>query len=67
VTRFEVSAEHLSRYERKIVGGRMHEEFWIPAEELDAFNSAIIGVIEIIHTFQEEDRLAHERKATSHA
>ena len=67
VTRFEVLDEHLTRYERKIVGGRMHEELWVPAEELEAFNAAIVGVIEVIHTFQEEDRLAHERKAASHA
>jgi hypothetical protein len=60
VTRFEVSAEHLSRYDRKIVGGRVHEEFWVPAEELDAFNAAIIGMIEVIHTFEEADRIAHE-------
>jgi len=36
VTRFEVAAELLERYERKTVGGRMHEEYWIPADELDA-------------------------------
>jgi hypothetical protein len=60
VTRFEVSAKHLSRYERKIVGGRMHEEYWIPAEELEAFNAAIIHEIEVIHVFTEADRLAHE-------
>jgi hypothetical protein len=60
VTRFEVSAEHLSRYERKIVGGRMHEEYWIPAEELEAFNAAIVREIEVIHTFTDQDRLTHE-------
>ena len=57
VTRFEVAAVHLERYERKIVGGRMHEEYWIPAEELDAFNAAIVREIEIIHTFTEADRV----------
>jgi len=56
VTRFEVAAVHLERYERKIVGGRLHEEYWIPAEELDAFNAAIVREIEIIHTFTEADR-----------
>jgi hypothetical protein len=65
VTRFEVVTEHLERYQRKTVGGRMHEEYWIPAEELDAFNAAIIREIEIIHTFNEDDRLEHERTETS--
>jgi hypothetical protein len=60
VTRFEVAAEHLARYERKIVGGRVHEEYWIPADELDAFNAAIVREIEVIHTFTEADRLVHE-------
>lgn len=60
VTRFQVAAVHLQRYERKIVGGLMHEEYWIPAEELDAFNAAVIGEIEVIHEFTEEDRTSLE-------
>ncbi len=60
VTRFDVTAEHLARYERKIVGGRVHEEYWIPADEFDAFNAAIVHEIEVIHTFTEADRVVHE-------
>jgi len=60
VTRFVVDATFLANYERRIVGGREHEEYWIPAEDLDAFNGAIIGAIEIVGRFTEEDRLAHE-------
>jgi hypothetical protein len=67
VTRFAVDSAHLSRYERKIVGGREHEEYWIPAEELDAFNRAIVGKIEIVGRFTEEDRLAHEQARHAHA
>jgi hypothetical protein len=55
VTRFAVDAGHLAKYERKIVGGREHEEYWIPAEALDAFNAAIIGRIEVIGRFACED------------
>lgn len=29
----------------EIVGARHHEELWIPAEELDALNDAIVGKI----------------------
>ena len=32
-------------------GGRAHLEYWIPAEELDAFNAAIVGKIEVVHAF----------------
>ncbi|HEX4295889.1 MAG TPA: hypothetical protein VHZ29_17275 [Rhizomicrobium sp.] len=55
VTRFAADAAFLSRYERKIVGGREHEEYWIPAEDLDAFNAAIFGRIEVIGHFAREN------------
>lgn len=55
VTRFAVDAEFLSRYEVKTVGASgLHEEYWIPAEELRAFNKAIIGKIEVIATYHPE-------------
>jgi len=47
VTRFEVRRSFLDAYEVKQVGGRTILEYWIPAEELDAFNDAIVGRIEI--------------------
>ena len=52
VTRFKVSADFLAKYERKIVGGQTHEEYWIPAEELEEFNHHLIGLIEAIAQFQ---------------
>jgi len=53
VLRFDVRADFLSRYERKIVGGSKHVEYWIPAEDLGAFNAAIIGAIEVVAEFPE--------------
>lgn len=47
VTTFAVDDDYVSRFERKIVGGREHEELWVPAEELDQFNSHIDGRIEV--------------------
>ena len=38
VTKFEVSKNFLDNYETKIVGGKQHEEYWIPAEDLEEFN-----------------------------
>lgn len=48
VVRFAVRREVADSYERKVVGGREHEELWAPAEQLDAFNQAIEGEIEVI-------------------
>ena len=47
MTTFSVSDQYVSRFERKIVGGREHEELWVPAEELEEFNSHIDGMIEV--------------------
>jgi hypothetical protein len=61
VTRFAVTKTFLDRYERKIVGGREHEEYWIPADDLPEFNRNIVGKIEIIARFTEADRLAAQK------
>lgn len=55
VTRFHVSSEFLRRYEVKVVGGREHEEYWIPAEELEEFNRQIVGEIEVIAEYRGGD------------
>ena len=51
VTRFTVDAEYVAQFPRKIVGEKIHEELWVPAEQLNEFNSKIIGKIEVIHSF----------------
>ena len=62
VTRFAVRKDFLDRYQRQIVGAKVHEEYWIPAEELAAFNENIVGLIELVATFTEQDRLDHEAR-----
>ena len=52
VTRFQVGRAFLERYQRQVVGAAVHEEYWIPAEELPSFNAAIVGPIEVIAEFQ---------------
>lgn len=52
VTKFEVRKKFLDKYDVKIVGGAVHEEYWIPAEELEEFNRNIVGKIEIISEFR---------------
>ena len=51
VTRFEVKADFLSRYAKRTVGAKQHEEYWVPAEDLAEFNRNIVGRIEVISEF----------------
>lgn len=51
VTRFEIADTFIARYGIQTVGAGYHQEFWIPAEELDAFNRNIFGKIEVVKCF----------------
>ena len=51
VTRFKVRKAYLDGFEKQVVGGRMHEEYWIPAEDLPEFNDNILEPIEVIAEF----------------
>jgi len=48
VTRFNVDGYYLSRFRVAKVGGAIHTEYWIPAEDLAEFNRNIHGTIEVI-------------------
>ena len=48
VTTFEIDDTYISQFSVQTVGAGYHQEFWIPAEELDNFNRHIIGKINII-------------------
>lgn len=52
VTRFEVASDFLRRYPVQQAGGRTILELWVPAEELDEFNSNIVGPIQVVHEFR---------------
>ena len=51
VTRFRVRRAFLRSYPVRTVGGRIHREYWVPAEELAEFNRNIVGPIEVIAEF----------------
>ena len=55
VTRFAVLSTFLARYAVQEAGGAAHLEYWIPAEDLPAFNDAIVGRIEVIAEFRSEE------------
>lgn len=51
VTRFEVTKAFLDRYEVRTAGGKAFQEYWIPAEDMSAFNAAIVGEIQVTLSF----------------
>ena len=51
VTRFEVPDALADQYERQVVGGSVHEEWLVPAEELYELNRAIEGHIQVEAAF----------------
>ena len=54
VTRFAVRSTLLARYPLETAGARRHQEYWIPAEDMDAFNAAIVGPVEVVAEFRGE-------------
>ena len=51
VTSFDMDDTYISKFPIKTVGGKIHQELWVPAEELDEFNGHIIGKIEVLSAF----------------
>ncbi len=51
VTHFELPDSFSGRYKRHLVGGTMHEEWWVPAEELAELNRAILQPITVEAAF----------------
>lgn len=56
VTKFEVNADYLVKFDVQNVGGPIHDELWIPAEELEEFNDNIVGLIEVTKSFYPSDK-----------
>ena len=52
VTRFAVRSAFLARYPVQTVGSAIHQELWIPAEDLAEMNCNIVGKIEVIAEFR---------------
>jgi len=55
VTRFEVQEAEINKYEVQNVGVGNYNELWVPSEELETFNQAIRGNIEVIKVFVGND------------
>lgn len=51
VLAFDLPEEYLKKYPVQNVGGDIHNELWVPAEELEEFNSNIAGNIRLVQSF----------------
>lgn len=56
VTKFHVDKQYASRFDIQNVGGEIHNELWVPAEELDEFHNHIIGLIEVTKEFHRAEQ-----------
>ncbi|HLZ40182.1 MAG TPA: hypothetical protein VKQ11_04430 [Candidatus Sulfotelmatobacter sp.] len=54
VLKFDVPADFLSRYDVHVVGDSRHQEYWIPANELEELNRNIVGKITVLREFRTE-------------
>ncbi|WP_025740544.1 hypothetical protein [Aquimarina pacifica] len=51
VLEFDLDTTFLSRYKIENVGGAIHNELWIPAQELEDFNKHIVGNIRVTKAY----------------
>jgi hypothetical protein len=54
VTAFDLLEDYLTKFEVQNVGGEIHNELWVMAEDLEEFNSMIVGEIRLVKTFYGE-------------
>ena len=52
VLKFSVEAAFLAPYPVRRVGDVTHQELWVPAAELTAFNENLVGTIEVVAEFR---------------
>jgi hypothetical protein len=54
VTAFDLPEDYLTKFDVQNVGGEIHNELWVMAEQLEEFNSMIVGEIRLVKTFYGE-------------
>lgn len=52
VIRFALNKSFADRYPVRTVGTSIHQELWVPAEDLAELNSNVVGKLEIIAEFK---------------
>ena len=54
VTQFDIPEDYFQTFEVQNVGARHHNELWVPAEQLEAFNAKIVNGIRVVKAFYGE-------------
>lgn len=54
VLRFQVDSAFLARYPVQTAGAAVHQEYWIPSDEMEDFNRHIVSTIEVVSSFRSE-------------
>lgn len=54
VTGFDMPEEYIQQFPVQNVGGNIHNELWVPAEQLEEFNNKIVGEIRVVNSFYGE-------------
>lgn len=52
VLKFTIDDDYINQYKVQTVGNYYHQEYWIPAEELGAFNGHIMGEISVVAMYE---------------
>lgn len=55
VTEFDIPENYFKTFEVQTVGGDKHQEIWVPADQLNEFNSQIINGIRLTKAFLGEN------------
>lgn len=51
VTKFNMLTDYVKKFDVQNIGGEIHNELWVPAEELEEFNNHIVGLTDVTKTF----------------
>lgn len=54
VTAFDLPEDYLQQFPIQNVGGEIHNELWVPADQLEEFNNYIVGEIRVVESFYGE-------------
>lgn len=55
VTAFDMPEDYIQQFPVQNVGGEIHNELWVPAEQLEEFNEKIVGFIRVVKSFYGEN------------
>ncbi|WP_337100030.1 hypothetical protein [Paenibacillus sp. YIM B09110] len=65
VTEFKVASPFIDQFEEQVVGAGMHNELWIPSEQVEELNQNILGRIQLVDVFYGNDYMGLEQEGNT--